>query len=589
MTSADIVSLLAGLAGGLAFFLYGMNVMSAGLEKMAGGKLETMMQKVTSNYWLSLLLGAGITIAVQSSSAMTVMLVGLVNSGIMTFGSTFGLIMGSNVGTTLTSWLLSLAGVDSGSNPILLLLKPIVFAPFLALIGAALRMFSKKEKHHDIGAILIGFTILIVGMDLMSNAVGIVEEKGGLEVFLTMFSNPILTLLISTVFTGIIQSSAATIGIVQALALSGAITYEMAIPLVLGANIGTCVTALIATLGTEKNAKRVAAIHTSVNVIGTIFFMIGLIVVNIVAPSFATTKATMFAVALIHTIFNMSIAVLLSPFKKPIVRLAELIVRDKKGEQKVRTVFLDERLLATPTLAVSECKRLAVEMGELTRTAIFSAIESVARYDAEKAAEVRELEGQIDRYEDKLGTYLVKLSGVDLTDADSHEVGRLLHSIGDFERISDHAVNIVDTAQEIHDKKIAFSDEARSELSRMTAAIVEIMDYTAEAFTKNDIETAAQVEPLEQVIDVMKSTYKERHITRLQEGRCTIELGFVFNDLITNYERVSDHCSNIAVSTIQRNAPKQDAHKYLRNLKNDENGVYAQMYSVCEKKYLENL
>ncbi len=589
MTSADIVSLLAGLAGGLAFFLYGMNVMSAGLEKMAGGKLETMMQKVTSNYWLSLLLGAGITIAVQSSSAMTVMLVGLVNSGIMTFGSTFGLIMGSNVGTTLTSWLLSLAGVDSGSNPILLLLKPIVFAPFLALIGAALRMFSKKEKHHDIGAILIGFTILIVGMDLMSDAVGIVEEKGGLEVFLTMFSNPVLTLLISTVFTGIIQSSAATVGIVQALALSGAITYEMAIPLVLGANIGTCVTALIATLGTEKNAKRVAAIHTSVNIIGTLFFMIGLIVVNIVAPSFATTKATMFAVALIHTIFNMSIAVLLSPFKKPIVRLAELVVRDKKGEQKVRTVFLDERLLATPTLAVSECKRLAVEMGELTRTAIFSAIELVARYDAEKAAEVRELEGQIDRYEDKLGTYLVKLSGVDLTDADSHEVGRLLHSIGDFERISDHAVNIVDTAQEIHDKKIAFSDEARSELSRMTAAIVEIMDYTAEAFAKNDIETAAQVEPLEQVIDVMKSTYKERHITRLQEGRCTIELGFVFNDLITNYERVSDHCSNIAVSTIQRNAPKQDAHKYLRNLKNDENGVYAQMYSVCEKKYLENL
>lgn len=588
MTSADIVSLLAGLAGGLAFFLYGMNVMSAGLEKMAGGKLETMMQKVTSNYWLSLLLGAGITIAVQSSSAMTVMLVGLVNSGIMTFGSTFGLIMGSNVGTTLTSWLLSLAGVDSGSNPILLLLKPIVFAPFLALIGAALRMFSKKEKHHDIGAILIGFTILIVGMDLMSNAVGIVEEKGGLEVFLTMFSNPIITLIISTLFTGIIQSSAATIGIVQALALSGAITYEMAIPLVLGANIGTCVTALIATLGTEKNAKRVAAIHMSVNVIGTVLFMIGLIIVNIVSPTFVATKATMFSVALIHTIFNMSIAIVLSPFKKLIVRLAELVVRDKKGS-KERTVFLDERLLATPALAVSECKRLAVEMGELTRTAIFSAIELVARYDAAKAETVRDLEGQIDRYEDKLGTYLVKLSGVDLTDADSHEVGRLLHSIGDFERISDHAVNIVDTAQEIHDKQIAFSDEARSELSRMTAAIVETMDYTAEAFATNDIETAMRVEPLEQVVDVMKSTYKERHITRLQEGRCTIELGFVFNDLITNYERVSDHCSNIAISTIQRNAPKQDAHKYLHNLKAEENGVYASLYRECEKKYLENL
>ena len=588
MTSADIVTLLAGLAGGLAFFLYGMNVMSSGLEKMAGGKLETMMKKVTSNYWLSLVLGAGITIAVQSSSAVTVMLVGLVNSGIMEFGSTFGLIMGSNVGTTLTSWLLSLAGVDSGSNPLLLLLKPIVFAPFLALIGAALRMFSKKEKHHDIGAILIGFTILIVGMDLMSDAVGIVEEKGGLEVFLTMFSNPILTLLISTLFTGIIQSSAATVGIVQALALSGAITYEMAIPLVLGANIGTCVTALIATLGTEKNAKRVAAIHMSVNVIGTVLFMIGLIFVNIAVPTLSSTKATMFSVALIHTIFNMTIALVLSPFKKPIVRLAGLMVPDKKGE-KEHTVFLDERLLATPTLAVSECKRLAVEMGELTRESIFSAIELVARYDAEKAARVRELEGQIDRYEDKLGTYLVKLSGVDLTDADSHEVGRLLHSIGDFERISDHAVNIVDTAEEIYEKKIAFSVEARSELSRMTAAIVEIMDFTADAFASNDIDVAAKVEPIEQVIDVMKSTFKERHVARLQEGRCTIELGFVFNDLITNYERVSDHCSNIAVSTIQRNMAKQDAHKYLRNIKKDENSTYSVLYKDFEKKYLEDV
>ncbi len=589
MTSADIVMLLTGLAGGLAFFMFGMNVMSSGLEKMAGGKLETMMQKVTSNYWLSLLLGAGVTIAVQSSSAVTVMLVGLVNSGIMTFGSTFGLIMGSNVGTTLTSWLLSLAGLDSGSNPLLMLLQPSYFAPILALIGTALRMFSKKEKHHDIGAILIGFTILIVGMDLMSGAVGIVEESGKLDVFLTMFSNPFITLIISTLFTGIIQSSAATIGIVQALALSGAITYEMAIPLVLGANIGTCVTALIATLGTEKNAKRVAAIHMSVNIIGTVLFMIGLTIVNIAAPNFTSAKATMFSVALIHTIFNMTISIVLSPFKKQIVRLAELVVPDKKGDQKTRTVFLDERLFATPALAVSECKRLAVEMGELTRTAIFSAIESVARYDAEKANEVRELEGQIDRYEDKLGTYLVRLSGMDLTDADSHEVGRLLHSIGDFERISDHAVNIVETAEEIFEKKIAFSDAARSELSRMTAAIVEIMDHTADAFAKNDIDTAAQVEPLEQVIDVMKSTYKERHITRLQEGRCTIELGFVFNDLITNYERVSDHCSNIAISTIQRNASKQDAHKYLRNLKKEENGEYAQLYHACEKKYLENL
>lgn len=589
MNATDIVSMLAGLAGGLAFFLYGMNVMSSGLEKMAGGKLEATLKKVTSSYWLSLMLGAGITIAIQSSSAMTVMLVGLVNSGIMEFGGTFGLIMGSNVGTTLTSWLLSLAGVGSDGNVWLMLLKPIIFAPFLALIGTALRMFSKKEKHHDIGAILIGFTILIIGMDLMSSAVGIIEEKGGLEVFLTMFSNPIVTVIISTLFTGIIQSSAATVGIVQALALSGAITYEMAIPLVLGANIGTCVTALISTIGTDKNAKRVAAIHMSVNVIGTIIFMIGLGVVNVAVPELPSATVTMFGVALIHTIFNVTIAIVLSPFKKWIVKLATIVVPDRNNEADKHIVFLDERLIATPSIAVAECKRLATEMAEMTKISIFEAIELVARYDEEKALRVREAEEQIDRYEDKLGTYLVKLSGVDLTDNDSHEVGRLLHTIGDLERISDHALNILGAAQEIKEKKIIFSNEARTEISRVTTAIVEILDITVDAFKNDDIEKAATVEPLEQVIDVLKSTFKQRHIDRLQEAKCTIELGFVFNDLLSNYERVSDHCSNIAVSTIQRNTPKQDAHKYLRNVKNEENGYFTALYKEYEKKYLENM
>lgn len=584
MTNIDILTMLVGISGGLAFFLFGMNVMSSGLEKMAGGKLESSLKKVTSKYFLSMILGAGITIAIQSSSAMTVMLVGLVNSGIMQFGQTFGLIMGSNVGTTLTSWILSLAGLEGDGNIFLMLLRPVIFAPFLALFGTILRMFSKKEKHHDIGAILIGFTILIIGMDMMSGAVGIIEEKGGLEVLLTMFSNPIMALLVSVLFTGIIQSSAATVGIVQTLALTGTITYGMAIPLVLGANIGTCVTALIASIGTEKNAKRVSAIHTYVNVIGAIIFMIGLGVVSIVAPNLSSTHTTMFGVALIHTIFNVTISIVLTPFRKWIIRLAEITVPTKKDEI-AKTVFLDERLLATPSVAIAECKRLVIEMAELTRSSYRDAVALLDNYSEEKATEIRETEGVIDRYEDKLGTYLVRLSGCDLTDIDSHEVGRLLHSIGDFERISDHAVNLVDAAEEIYSKKIAFSDRAQAELGVVAAAVTEILSITVDSFNRNDVALAAEVEPLEEVIDNLKDTLRERHVSRLQEGKCTIELGFVFNDLLTNYERISDHCSNIAVATIQVRADKQDAHKYLRKIKSGENEQYIGEFNNYSKKY----
>lgn len=584
MTNIDILTMLVGISGGLAFFLFGMNVMSSGLEKMAGGKLESSLKKVTSKYFLSMILGAGITIAIQSSSAMTVMLVGLVNSGIMQFGQTFGLIMGSNVGTTLTSWILSLAGLEGDGNIFLMLLRPVIFAPFLALFGTILRMFSKKERHHDIGAILIGFTILIIGMDMMSGAVGIIEEKGGLEVLLTMFSNPILALLVSVLFTGIIQSSAATVGIVQTLALTGTITYGMAIPLVLGANIGTCVTALIACIGTEKNAKRVSAIHTYVNVIGAIIFMIGLGVVSIVAPNLSSTHTTMFGVALIHTIFNVTISIVLTPFRKWIIRLAEITVPTKKDEI-AKTVFLDERLLATPSVAISECKRLVVEMAELTRSSYRDAVALLDNYSEEKALAIRETESVIDRYEDKLGTYLVKLSGSDLSDTDSHEVGRLLHSIGDFERISDHAVNLVDAAEEIHSKKISFSDKAKTELDVIAAAVNEILDLTVDSFNTNNAVLASEVEPLEEVIDNLKDTLRKRHVSRLQEGKCTIELGFVFSDLLTNYERISDHCSNIAVSTIQVRTDKQDAHKYLRGIKSGENEQYIGEFDSYSKKY----
>ncbi|MBQ0083603.1 MAG: Na/Pi cotransporter family protein [Clostridiales bacterium] len=564
--------MIAELAGGLAFFLYGMSVMSGGLEKMAGGKLERTLKKVTSSYIMSLLLGAGITIAIQSSSAMTVMLVGLVNSGIMEFSQTIGVIMGSNIGTTLTSWLLSLNGIG-GENIILTVLKPTVFAPVLALIGIAMRMFSKDEKKHDIGTILVGFGILICGMDLMSASVASVKEMEGFNSLLTAFSNPILALLISTAFTGIIQSSAATVGIVQALALTGAITYEMAIPLVLGANIGTCMTALLASIGTSRNAKRVVSIHISIKLIGTAVFMVLLGIAGIAAPNLITGQVSIFGVAIIHTVFNITTMIIFLPFSKLLVWIAKHTVREKEDGKK--TVFLDERLMNTPPMAIAECKRLTNEMAVMARDSIYRAIEVVALYDKEKDAAIETSEAMVDRYEDKLGTYLVELSRRELSDKDSREVGRLLHSIGDFERLSDHAVNILKVAREIYDKKIVFSKEAKDEISVITAAIIEILDMSVKSFENNDTETASKVEPLEQVIDGLNDELQARHIQRVQEGKCTIEFGFVLSDLLNNYERISDHCSNVAVYTVQRDQEKKDTHKYLNRIKNEENGQFA--------------
>lgn len=586
-----VTSMVIPLILGLTFFLFGMNVMSGGLETMAGGGLEKTMKKVTANDFLGFFLGAGVTVAIQSSSAFTVMLVGLVNSGLLNFNNTFGLIMGSNVGTTLTAWLLSLAGIEG--KWYVEILNPSFFAPVLAFIGIATQMFTKSEKKKQLGNIFIGFAILICGMDLMSDSMVSVRSIPGFDSFLATLKSPIIALLISTVFTGVIQSSAATIGIVQALAFAQAgtanpLTWEMAIPLVLGANIGTCVTALIGSLGTNKAAKRVVVMHFSVNAFGSIFCMIIMYIMKLLGIGILNTEIAMVGVAIVHTLFNAVNTVLLLPVKKLIVKFCEVVVPDKEGEVN-RTVFLDERLIATPAIAVAECKRLVAEMGEKTKTSIFEAIELIDNFDEEKALRVRDSEDAIDRYEDKLGTYLVKLSGVDLSESDSHEVGRLLHTIGDFERISDHALNILVAAQEIRDKKIVFSKEAYAELARVTSAIAEIMDITVDAFVDDSAEKAATVEPLEQVIDALKDTFKQRHIKRLQDGKCTIELGFVFNDLISNCERVSDHCSNIAVSTIQRNAPKQDAHKYLRSVKNDENGLFHTLYKEYEKKYLENI
>lgn len=574
--------MVAELFGGLAFFLYGMSMLSGGLENLTGGTLEQTLKKVTRNPFLSFFLGAGITIAIQSSSAMTVMLVGLVNSGIVDFCDTFGVVMGSNVGTTLTAWLLSLAGIG-GDNFFLTLLKPMTFAPLLAFIGILFRMISKEEKKKNIGLIFIGFAILMTGMDFMSNSMNSVQEMKGFQSLLTAFRSPIVALLISILCTGIIQSSAATIGIVQALALTGAITYEMAIPLVLGANIGTCITAFLSSFGTNKNAKRVVALHIYVNVLGSVVCMIILYILKAAGASVLSMTVSMFGVAIIHTLFNLVNTIVLIPFKKAIYKLCELTV--KGDNDKTHTIFLDERLFNNTALAVSECHRLTNEMAEHARDSLTKAIGLISSYKAETAQYIRENEELIDKYEDKLGTYLVRLSNNELSENLSHSIARMLHSIGDFERIGDHALNICKVAEEMHNKNIHFSDEAKKEISVITNAVTEILNMTVDSFINDDIELASHVEPLEQVIDTLNKKLKARHVARLQSGECTIELGFVFTDLLTNYERVSDHCSNVAVYTMQLPSDKLDAHKYLAKIKNAETGTFVDDFNMYAEKY----
>lgn len=566
---------------GLTFFMFGMNVMSGGLETMAGGGLERTMKKVTANDFLGFFLGAGITVAIQSSSAFTVMLVGLVNSGLLNFSNTFGLIMGSNVGTTLTAWLLSLAGIEG--TWYVEILNPKFFAPILAFCGIVMQMFAKSSKKKDLGNIFIGFAILIFGMQLMSDSMVSVRELPGFESFLGTLKSPIIALIVSTVFTGVIQSSAATIGIVQALALSGGITWEMAIPLVLGANIGTCVTALIGSLGTNKNAKRVVVMHSAVNVFGSIICMVIMYILKAFGVSILSTEIAMVGVAIVHTLFNGVNTIMLLPVKKLIIKFCELVVPDK--EEKQHTVFLDERLFHNTPLAISECRRLSNEMADYTRQAIMASLDIIGGYDEVKAQFVKDIETLTDKYEDKLGTYLVRLSSNNLTEDDSHSVSRMLHSLSDFERISDHALNLCGTALEIKDKNIVFSDDAKRELGVTIDALREIVDITVDSFVNDDFGKAAHVEPLEQVIDKLKDELKARHIDRLQKGECTVQMGFVFSDLLTNIERVSDHCSNIAVYTIQQDSPKLDTHKYLRKVKTSAVGNFIDEFESYEKKY----
>lgn len=580
----EILMTVVMLLCGLTFFLFGMNVMSDGLEKMAGGGLERTLRKVTKNQFLGFALGAGITIAIQSSSAMTVMLVGLVNSGIVAFRDSFGIIMGSNVGTTLTAWILSLTGLDEGGGNIFLtLLQPMTFAPLLAFVGIVMHMLSKKEKQKQLGFIFIGFAVLMTGMELMSSSMESIRHLEGFNSFLATLESPIVALLVSTIFTGVIQSSAATVAIVQALASSGAITFQMAVPLVLGANIGTCITALISSFGTNKNAKRVVAMHIYVNVLGSVLCMILLYISRLFIPTTLGMIIPMWMVAMIHTVFNSANTIILIPFRKSLIRLCEKTV--KSAPEKEHAVFLDERLFNNVPLAISECRRLTVEMADYAREAIIAANDVVNSFDAEKAEHIKELETLIDKYEDKLGTYLVRLSNNALSEEDSHAVARMLHSIGDFERIGDHALNILDLAIEIKEKSIIFSDDAYNELHTVSSALHEILNLSVDSFINEDPVVASHVEPLEQIIDELRDSLKSKHIDRLQNGECTIQLGFVFTDLLQNYERVADHCSNIAVYTLQLHSTKLDAHKYLRNVTSHPNEEFISDYNLYKEKY----
>ncbi|MBE6694498.1 MAG: Na/Pi cotransporter family protein [Ruminococcaceae bacterium] len=575
----DILSLL----GGLCLFLFGMNVMGQALEKSAGGKLEVMLGKLTGNKLLGFLTGMGVTAVIQSSSATTVMVVGFVNSGLMTLRQAIHVIMGANVGTTVTAWILSLGGI-SGDNLFLQLLKPTSFTPVLAVIGIGLYMFSKSNKKKDIGTILLGFAVLMFGMSAMTDAVKGLGEVPQFQQLFIMFKNPFLGVLVGAVLTAVIQSSSASVGILQALAVTGQVSYGAAIPIIMGQNIGTCVTALLSSVGTTKNAKRAAIVHLSFNIIGTAVWLgVYAIVDAVVHPVLFDSAASLAGIAVAHSIFNIACTVLLFPMSGLLEKMAYKLVPDAKLPE--HTSELDERLLATPAVALERCHDLTLEMARCSTEALALSIECLNKYDAGKAELVREAEERSDHYEDILGSYLIRISTHSLNEKQGAMSSMLLKAIGDFERISDHAVNIIESAEELREKDIEFTDKARVELDSLCHATREIVELSYKAFAEEDMDAANCVEPLEQVIDKLKELLRSQHIERLRVGNCSIEAGFVWNDLITNMERVSDHCSNIAGCMVDAKQQNMNLHESLKQFKS-ESELFKEKYSQYSEKYL---
>ena len=569
------------MIGGLCLFLFGMNIMGQALERRAGSRLRTTLGKMTGKTMTGFLTGLVVTAVIQSSSATTVMVVGFVNSGLMTLKQAIGVIMGANIGTTVTAWLLSLGGI-SGDAVWVQLLKPTSFTPVLALIGIIMYMFSKDSRKNDTGMILLGFATLMFGMDTMSGAVSGLREVPAFRQLFVAFTNPLLGVLAGAALTAIIQSSSASVGILQALALSGHVTYAAAIPIIMGQNIGTCVTALISSVGTSRNAKRAAIVHLSFNVIGTaVCLTVFCIVRAVAAPAILGESATMYGIAIAHTAFNVACMALLLPASGLLEKLAIRLVPD--GKKKDAEVTLDERLLATPPLALEQCSVVAEDMAYYASGALKKAIDCVMEFDPKSAQEVRESEDETDKYEDMLGTYLLKLGAEPLSDAASEEVTELLKLIGDFERIGDHAVNIIESAEELHDKQLEFSRSAKYELSVMTAAVGEVMGLAVKAFAENDAQAASCVEPLEQVVDDLKNELRTRHILRMKKSECSIEAGFVWSDLLTNLERVSDHCSNVALCVLDLKKHTLSAHETQHERKDVPE--FAEQYRRYSEKY----
>lgn len=587
----DLFGILT-MVGGLALFLYGMHVMGEGLSKASSGRLERILENLTSSPLKAVLLGAGVTAVIQSSSATTVMVVGFVNSGIMRLSQAIGIIMGANIGTTVTSWVLSLAGLE-GENFFVQLLKPTSFSPILAVFGVAMLMFSKNEKKKDIGTILVGFAILMFGMDTMSSAVKPLADVPEFTGILTAFSNPLLGMLAGAVLTAVIQSSSASVGILQALCVTGSVTFSSALPIIMGQNIGTCVTALLSAIGANKNARRAAVVHLYFNIIGTVVFMAVVYSVNAIFKlSFWTEAAGAADIAIIHSIFNITATAVLLPFSKYLEKLAYVTIpEDISGTEEVKTEKqqvlrkLDVRFLDTPALAASQCREVTNQMAYTAREALFAALDLVEHYDEEKAKLVEKLENEADEYEDELGTYMVRLSSKMLSEKDSQTLSLLLHNIGDFERICDHAVNIMESCREMQKKELEFSKKAKEELSVFSGAVRDIMNLAVQAFESADSEKAVHVEPLEEVIDTLNAEVKKRHIKRLTKGKCTIELGFILSDMTTSFERISDHCSNIAVSILQIKDDSFETHEYLNALKTEENTEFNMEYEITKAKY----